>query len=233
VSKPRLLDLFCGAGGAAMGYSRAGFKVVGVDIKPQPRYPFKFIQADALLFLREMMSPRQWQDSGKECWDFAAIHASPPCQAYSSASIPGKPYPDLYEETRILLEHTGLPWVLENVRGAPHRSGVVLCGSQFGMRIRRHRYFETSFPMLISPCNHEDQGQTLSVTGNGYGGKHKGHNGMKPRDVGEAREVMGIDWMTIKELSQAVPPAYTELVGTQLLPHIRPGADPDEKARVR
>ncbi len=207
--RPRLLDLFCGAGGCSVGYHRAGFKVVGVDIKPQPNYPFEFHQGDALEFLE-----RHGQD-------FDAIHASPPCQAYSAATA-GKNrenHPDLIGPCRDLLTLTGLPWVMENVSGSPLAGlSAVLCGSMFGMKIRRHRLFEASFLILTPPCNHAAQPVVLSVTGTGYGGKHKGHNGTKPSGIVEAREVMGVDWpMTIRELSNAIPPAYTQYVGNQLL----------------
>jgi DNA (cytosine-5)-methyltransferase 1 len=206
---PRLLDLFCGAGGCSVGYSRAGFDVVGVDIKPQKNYPFEFVQADALQYLA---------DHGQE---FDAIHASPPCQHYSAATrdVNRENHPDLVAECRELLERSGKPWVIENVMGAPLSGfSAVMCGSMFGMKVRRHRLFETSFLMLSPPCNHAAQPVVLSVTGTGYGGKHKGHNGTKPSGVVEAREVMGVDWpMTIAELSNAIPPAYTFFVGKQLM----------------
>src|SRR6185503_7225741 len=140
--KPRLLDLFCGAGGAAMGYHRAGFEVVGVDIEPQPRYPFQFWQADVMEWLPAYMNDaRRYED---------AIHASPPCQAYSHGSVrfrnEGKEYPDLLSSTRDLLERTGLPWVIENVPGAPMLPDIKICGCQVGHpELRRVRWFETSW----------------------------------------------------------------------------------------
>lgn len=205
----RLLDLFCGAGGAAVGYHRAGFtEIVGVDNRPQPRYPFAFVQADALEYLAE---------HGR---GFDAIHASPPCQAYSAATKEGHRgnHPDLIGVTRGLLVRTGKPWVIENVPGAPLQGWpALLCGSMFGMKIRRHRLFECSLLILTPPCNHASQPVVFSVTGSGYGGKHKGHNGIKPRGIVQARVVMGIDWpMTIGEVSNAIPPAYTEFIGRQL-----------------
>ena len=209
MTRPRLLDLFCGAGGAAMGYFEAGFDVVGVDLAPQPRYPFEFHQADALTFPLE---------------GFAAIHASPPCQAYSVATADPSLHPDLYGPTKARLTETSIPWVIENVPGAPYRSGVVLCGSMFDMKIRRHRNFETSFPLLTWPCNHGAQKIVLSVTGTGYGGQFGTRNGTKPRDLAEAQEVMGVDWMLLRELSEAIPPAYTRFIGEQLLAHLERAA---------
>lgn len=215
--KPRLLDLFCGAGGAAMGYHRAGFEVVGVDIKPQPNYPFQFLQTDALLFLRE----GNWAvATGYETWTFDAIHASPPCQAFTNAQvIHGREHPDLLTPTRTLLEETGLPWVIENVPGAPMRKDLVLCGTQFdGLsgphgQLLRHRWFEfsdpTIAPALVHPCRHDRP--TVSVFG---------HGGHIYHGVEDWKKVMGIDWMTRDELAQAIPPAYTQFIGEALLAHI-------------
>jgi DNA (cytosine-5)-methyltransferase 1 len=209
--KPRLLDLFCGAGGAAMGYARAGFEVVGVDIKPQPHYPFEFIQADAL----------DWGVTWSGSFD--AIHASPPCQAFTNArTIHGVgDHKDLLTPTRTLLEATGLPWVIENVPGAPMRPDVVLCGSQFGLEdpgvggLVRHRWFEFSHPPahLLPPCQHSKA--TISVFG---------HGGHIYHGVASWRRAMGIDWMMRDELSQAIPPAYTEWIGKQLLMHLEVAA---------
>lgn len=212
--RPRLLDLFCGAGGAAMGYSRAGFDVVGVDIKTQPRYPFEFIQDDALEFMEFV------QDSPQ---DFAAIHASPPCQAYSDLRHrTGVEYPDLIALTRELLEATGLPYVIENVEGAPLHNPVVICGSSLGLgvggrQLRRHRLFETNWPLMAPPCAHGGQ-SVVGVYGTGGGGQMT--RGFKARGVAEAREALSTPWMTLAECAQAIPPAYTELIGHQLLQHI-------------
>jgi DNA (cytosine-5)-methyltransferase 1 len=217
VSKPRLLDLFCGAGGAAMGYSRAGFDVVGVDIKPQPHYPFEFRQADAIEYLSE---------TGAEGFDL--IHASPPCQAYSRLRhlpwLREKEYWDSIPPTRAALRAIGKPYVIENVEDAPI-DGIFLCGTMFGLRwpdgrpLYRHRPFETTAAFLLAP-GHPKHNRTL-VPGrllkdrgrlnNGYViGGHQ--NGLR------AMGAMGIDWMTGNELSQAIPPAYTEWLGRQLMP---------------
>jgi DNA (cytosine-5)-methyltransferase 1 len=214
--KPRLLDLFCGAGGAAMGYHRAGFDVVGVDIVPQPNYPFDFWKGDALLYAA---SP-----TFLNAQNIVAIHASPPCQAYSFVSLhrPGlrETHPDLVDPTRELLNDTGLPWIMENVVGSPLRKDVLLCGEMFGLRLHRHRYFETGggFFVMSQPhqrhqlkgaldnCHVED-GHARQVAGN-YA------------DHDSASKAMGIDWMNRDELRLAIPPAYTEYIGTQLLAHI-------------
>ena len=210
--KPRLLDLFCGAGGAAMGYHRAGFEVVGVDIKPQPQYPFEFHQADALTYLDE---------AGKHL-DFDAIHASPPCQAYTSMRHLGKRAgfgaPDLIDATRTVLSGTGLPWVMENVKGSPLLSPLILCGSSFDLNVRRHRLFESNVLILGTPCRHSDHGQPIAVYGD-----HPQQPGDKTyrinraRTLGEGQAAMGIDWMAWRSLTQAIPPAYTEWIGRQLL----------------
>ncbi len=212
--RPRLLDLFCGAGGAAMGYHRAGFDVVGVDVAPQPRYPFEFVQADALevpvLFMQDY---------------FDAVHASPPCQAFTAAqSIRGRDHVDLLTPTRELLQATGFPWVIENVPGAPMRKDLILCGSMFGLEhrgfgIRRHRWFEFSeqtLVPLVSPCWHRLP--PAYVYGHGADNKHRDKYGKT--SVTDWAALMGIDWMSRDELSQAIPPAYTELIGAQLLQHV-------------
>lgn len=215
--RPRLLDLFCGAGGAAMGYHRAGFDVVGVDVAPQPDYPFAFTEADALDVLIE------WDLS-----DFDAVHASPPCQAYSSlASLHAhKDYVDLYQQVRGHLARLGIPYVIENVVGAPYRSGVVLCGSMFDetIRLRRHRNFESNVLMLGPPCRHDLQTDLLGVYGASDGAhepgfKHKGHKrGPRQATTIEAREVMGMPWATKRKgLTEAIPPAFTEWIGAHLL----------------
>ena len=204
----RLLDTFCGAGGAGMGYHQAGFEVVGVDIKPQPRYPFKFVQADALEYIA---------DHGHE---FDVIHASPPCQAYSvTYSISNKNHPDLVDETREILQKTGKTFVIENVLGAPLINPLMLCGSMFkGVRVYRHRLFECQPPIYFAPmaCNHSytlpaSKGEYHSL--NGYDFITCVGNNF---EASSGRVAMGIDWMTRAELAQAIPPAYTKWIGEQL-----------------
>ena len=210
--RPKLLDLFCGAGGAAMGYYRAGFDVVGVDIKPQPRYPFEFVQDDVTT----------WDalDISKGRYD--AIHASPPCQFYTVAKNNGscQKAVDLVPWTLALLRSQDAPWIVENVAGAPLPSAIQLCGASFGLGtgefdLNRHRYFETNFGLLAPPCQHR-RGQTVGVYGNGTNSYHRAKFGRCVRAI-ELREAMGIDWMNRKELSQAIPPAYTEWIGTRLM----------------
>jgi DNA (cytosine-5)-methyltransferase 1 len=195
-----------------MGYSRAGFtEIVGIDLKPQPRYPFRFIQGDAL------RPPVRLED-------FDAIHASPPCQAYSSATAAPSEHPDLYVETRDMLTATGLPWAIENVIGAPCRYGLVLCGTMFGLErdgewLRRHRTFETPF-LILHPyrCRHRKERRAITVTGHCFLTVTKDcarHSRQGTFELSCA--LMGIDWMTRKELTQAIPPAYTEFIGRQLI----------------
>ena len=220
----RLLDLFYGAGGAAMGYHRAGFEVVGVDIEPQPHYPFEFHQADALEYVAE---------HGRE---FDVIHASPPCQAYSSATRDHSKHPDLYAATRNALLTVGLPYVIENVIGAPYDSGLVLCGSMFPLPpvtdsegrpvwVQRHRNFESSWFMFQPGCNHAAvkaiAGRPLTVTGHG-----DGREGETWREYKHSRKcptsfwpaVMGMPWVGDPySVRLSIPPAYTEWIGRQLI----------------
>lgn len=216
--RPLLLDLFCGAGGAAVGYHRAGFDVLGVDIAPQKRYPFSFIQADAL----EMLA---WLIASGDIQQFAAIHASPPCQADSLISRNlgyASNHIRMIVPTRALLEDSGVPWIMENVEGAPLRNPLMLCGSSFGLGIaengwylRRHRLFESSELLFAaSPCRH--RGRAISVCGLGTPKPIRDAIGRTVK-LPEYRRLMGIDWMTRGELSQAIPPAYTEWIGRQLL----------------
>ena len=221
MNKPRLLDLFCGAGGAARGYQQAGFYVVGVDNRPQPHYcGDEFYQADALEFCAA---------NGAE---FDAIHASPPCQAYSEATpVSYRPlHPDLIASTRGTLQATGHPYVIENVESARGLliNPVLLCGTMFGLPIWRHRYFEISPSVfvLVHPCNHdrtpvEIDGIKLIIpvlcTGGGDG-KRANRKTHRPRGkVRDIRLAMDIDWMVQAELTEAIPPAYTEYIGRQLL----------------
>jgi DNA (cytosine-5)-methyltransferase 1 len=191
----RLLDLFCGAGGAAMGYHRAGFEVVGVDKDLMPKYPFEFHQADALHFLAE-----HWRD-------FDVIHASPPCQTFARVTAwrgDRASHPDLLGATRGLLHLTGLPHVIENVPEAPLRRDALLCGSQFGLRVKRHRVFESNVSLfaLLPECRHVDLLPFM----------HKGERAFA--------DAMGCTWMSNREARQAIPPAYTEFLGAQLLAHL-------------
>ncbi len=235
MDRPRLLDLFCGAGGAAMGYSRAGFDVVGVDIKPQPNYPFEFAQDGASSVLSRLLVDGDWNE-----WhlgDFDAIHASPPCQAFTAyrriGNGIGDGYPDLIESTRGWLHATGLPYVIENVQGAPLIGPAMICGSMFDppMDIQRHRLFETNWPLEAPqwPCRHKLQGPDRFP-----GGRSKERTGRSDGavrgtiEVGawdiplkRQQEAMGIDWMTLLELSEAIPPAYTEHIGSYLLSEIK------------
>lgn len=285
---PRLLDLFCGAGGAAMGYHRAGFNVTGIDIEPQPHYPFKFIQAEALSYLA---------DHGHE---YDAIHASPPCQAYSIMhNLPwlrGRDYPLLILPTLEMLATLGRPYIVENVMGARHGAkGLAkrgldahglkagwLCGAAFGLPFYRHRLFAANW-LWLAPGHPKHQSRIrpdCSLAGRArdivfvpghprselwaYGGTVKGLPGgvagldVRPRQVefampallntgslaawqrgrgaqddgvgiGHARgwrlaaEAMGIDWMRRTELTQAIPPAYTEWIGWQLMKYLGDG----------
>jgi DNA (cytosine-5)-methyltransferase 1 len=205
-NRPRLLDLFSGAGGAAMGYARNGFDVWGVDNRDMPRYPFLFRKAAGLDFLAE---------NGHR---FDAIHASPPCQRYSAMSScrPGlaDEYPDLIGPVRELLDEIGVPYVIENVPGAPLRSDALLCGQMFGLPLYRHRIFESNVPLVQPPesdhllpaskAGHWKPGTIMSVSGH-----------VAP--IAEARRAMGIDWMTRDELVEAIPPQYTRHIGASLM----------------
>jgi len=202
----KLLDLYCGAGGAAMGYHQAGFTdIVGVDINPQPNYPYNFHQANALDTDPEYLK------------QFDLIHASPPCQAHSTLRhSPGaKPkYPMLIHRTRQLIKHH--PYVIENVPGAPIRPDLILCGSQFnlttddGHALRRHRIFETNFPTWNPTCNH--QLPVLGVYGDLAKNQRPSTRGVKAGRQ-QAHQLMGINWMTDQELTEAIPPAYTKYIG--------------------
>ncbi len=205
--RPRLLDAYCGAGGASVGYDRAGFDVVGVDIRPQPRYPFELVQMDAIEAILTM---------GK---DFDAIAASPPCQRYSNLT-PKKSrgnHPDLIAKTRAALEATGKPWVIENVVGARSllNSPLMLCGSMFGLRSRRHRLFESSFFILCDQrCDHRER--PLLVTTAGANSRAIRSPGQY-KSVKNALAAYGIDWMDAEGLKEAIPPAFTTFIGHQLL----------------
>lgn len=205
MKQPKLLDLFCGAGGAGMGYHWAGFQVIGVDIAPQPHYPFEFHQTDWLEYLS-----KHWHE-------FDTFHASPPCQGYSRMRhlpwLSDKTYPLLIPSVRDALQETGKTWVIENVSDAP-LNGAQLCGMALGLPITRHRRFESNVMLLFPPCP-------------GHPNLWHGRNNMRRRGSNsgvmgiapdqDPREAMGIDWMTGMEMRQAVPPAYTELIGHQII----------------
>lgn len=222
MSRPRLLDLYCCAGGAAKGYQRAGFYVVGVDIEPQPRYcGDEFIQADAL----EALADREFVSS------FDAGHGSPPCQDHSALNpwLKDNGTGHLLAATRRLLSQSGLPWVIENVDGSGlaaqedlfGANGLLLCGSMFGLPLYRHRLFESSLPLAAphhprhlvpaSKAGHWVPGTIISVAGN-------------CAPIAMAREAMGIGWMNRDELAESIPPAFTEFIGAQLLRSIERAA---------
>lgn len=210
--RPRLLDLFCGAGGAGMGYARAGFDVTGVDLAEQPDYPFLFIQADALAFV------------ARNARFFDVIHASPPCQAHSSLrALGGQPeHEDLIPATRGLLRASGKPYIIENVPRAPLIRPVVLCGEYFGLRVRRHRLFESNLSLWSPACHmHHRRKGTIGV----YGDHPQISKGMnRAHTLAEAQQAMGIDWMTWPELCEAIPPAYTHHIGRQVIKHLEMAA---------
>lgn len=207
----RMLDLFCKAGGASVGYQRAGFEVVGVDIKKQKRYPFEFIQADALEVMQDLDFLRS----------FDVLAGSPPCQTHSITqhlrNAQGKSTDkiDLIPETRAAFIESGLPYVIENVPGAPLKDALVLCGSSFGLKVRRHRLFESTIPLTGLPCDHKGQGRPVGIYGSMRDNIPQG--GRTAHSIEEAREAMGIDWMLWGDLVEAIPPAYTEHIGRQLL----------------
>lgn len=216
-AKPRLLDLFCGAGGAAMGYYRAGFDVTGVDIKPQPHYPFEFVQADALEYCAA---------HGHE---FDVIHASPPCQAYTgmrnitiSRFGAAPEHPDLVDDTRRALRATGRHWIIENVQNSPIDTHIILCGVSLGLpELARHRHFESDLLLFAQPCAHRSVPYTIGVYGDVPDGRRVSYPQFRlsriAKGLPEASRVMGIDWMTWDEIKLAIPPAYTEYIGRQLL----------------
>lgn len=215
---PRALDLFCCAGGAAMGLHRAGFEVLGVDIKPQPRYPFEFQQADALTFPLD---------------GFDFIWASPPCQGYTAIRFaPGaKGAPLLINAVRERMP-AGVPWVIENVEEArwAMRDPVLLCGSMFGLgaqgcRTQRHRLFEINFPLAQPECRH-DARPVIGIYGGHARKRAASAGGRGTQDVWEgghktaAKQALGINWMTLAEMSEAIPPAYAEYIGRAAIEHI-------------
>ena len=217
-TRPCLLDLFCGAGGAAVGYHQAGFAIVGVDIDPQPNYPFEFIQSDIFDLDPDFIA------------SFDAVHASPPCQAYSDLvwrNGNADALPKLIEPTREMLIASGKPYLIENVEGSPLRDYIVLCGTMFqGLRVLRHRLFETNFEISAPPHNKKHpKVHTLDKRKAHYGKTDEMKDFVQVTGGGNcsikaAREAMGIDWMKKREINEAIPPAYTRFVGIHLLKHL-------------
>jgi len=235
-TRPRLLDLFCCAGGASAGYHAAGFDVTGVDIRPQPHYPFPFIQADALTV---------------DLSGYDVIAASPPCQRYCVATPATRreDHPDLVEPIRRRLREAvarGDIWayVIENVPGAPLNDPITICGDTLRLGVRRHRLFESNVELYGTPCHHDRSAPAVPVYGS-YG-QRGGRNPVEGKPshstalpAGEpsrgtstdvARAAMGIDWMPWPELTQAIPPIYTAWIGVQLMSHARHHARPVTQA---
>lgn len=263
----RVLDLFCGGGGASEGYGRAGFEVVGIDDKPQPHYPDqdRVINVDAMAVLNYWGNPSAiwgpddpppgvirhpvdgWPSGSPlvvtpdgEPWaldDFDLIHASPPCQGFTRAAKlreaqggkTKKGAVDLLTPTLRLLDAIGKPYIVENVPGAPMRKDIVLCGSMFGLKVRRHRWFQTNLPIIATAgelrCDHKKQGKPVGVyhvmgdTAQGLD-KKTGRwvvGGSTAKTIEEAQEAMGIDWLPWNPLKEAIPPAYTEWLGRQAM----------------
>ncbi len=213
----RLLDLFSGAGGSAVGYARSGFEVVGIDCAPQKHYPFEFHIADALEYV---------QVHGRE---FDVIHASPPCQGYSRVrtmhTVRNRVYPMLIPQLQKLLQ--GRLYVIENVEGAPLHNPVLLCGLSFDLKLFRHRLFECPI-LLTSPPHQSHKGHKIGEGGfvcmAGHGDSGRGRIPWTHRCIASWRNASGIDWMTRAEMAQAIPPAYTFYLGLQLKEYLRKGA---------
>lgn len=207
----KLLDLYCKAGGASVGYARAGFEVTGIDIKNQKRYPFTFIKADVLEVLKDKDFLAQ----------FDVLAGSPPCQTHSITqhlrNAQGKSTDkiDLIPQTREAFVKSGKPYIIENVPGAPLIDPILMCGSYFGLKVRRHRLFESNIKLLGTTCNHKNQGKPIGIYGSMRdeipGGGHTA------KSIEEARDAMGIDWMIWGELVEAIPPVYTEFLGKQVI----------------
>jgi DNA (cytosine-5)-methyltransferase 1 len=207
----KLLDLFCGAGGASKGYAMAGFEVTGVDLKHGKRYPYTYIRADAMKVLQDKKFIKQ----------FDVIHASPPCQTFSrtkhlrDAQGNTTSKQDLLEPVRNLLIESGKPYIIENVPGSPLIRPVQLCGSSFDLKVRRHRLFESNISLVGARCYHKKQGRPIGVYGSLRDNIPSG--GKTAESIEEARESMGIDWMIWKELVEAIPPVYTKYIGEQVM----------------
>ena len=206
----KLLDLFCGVGGASVGYARAGFEVTGVDLKHGKRYPYTYLRADVLDVLQDHKFIQQ----------FDVIHASPPCQTHSitkhlrNAQGNTTSKIDLIPETRAALIAADKPYIIENVPGSPLINPIQLCGSSFGLKVRRHRLFESNMPLEGSVCNHKLQGRPVSVYGSLNDEIPKG--GKTAATIDEARDAMGMPWAIWTELVEAIPPAFTEYLGGQI-----------------
>jgi DNA (cytosine-5)-methyltransferase 1 len=213
--RPKALDLFCGAGGVSQGLHRSGFDVVGVDLHPQPRYPFPFIQADAAaISLR----------------GFDFIWASPPCQRFSDLAKRNKnahEWPDLIEPMRKLLKKADALYVIENVEGAPLVNAVMLCGTMFpGLRVLRHRLFEANFPIVAPPHGKHPKVHTFDKRKAHFGKTNEMVDFVQVTGGGNctlraARDAMGIDWMGKNEINEAIPPAYAEHIGRAALGQLR------------
>lgn len=227
---PWLIDFYCCEGGASEGYHRAGWRVCGVDRDPQPNYPHWFHQGDALDVMRRLIDGQaiDFRRSGRVIWltrdDILAAAASPPCQAHSTITPDKSKHVDLIPPTRELLQEWGIPFIMENVEGARRamNHAVRLCGSSFGLRVRRHRYFETNLDHVWSlPCRHAEQGVPVGVYGDHADGFSRRPNGtsrgVKAQTTDEARDVMGMPWASWHGATQAVPPVYTEFLGNQLM----------------
>ncbi len=206
----KLLDLYCGVGGASVGYARAGFEVTGIDLKHGKRYPYTYIRANVLEVIKDIDYLRQ----------FDVIHASPPCQTHSITqhlrNAQGKSTSkiDLIPQTRQALIESGVKYIIENVPGSPLIDPVQLCGSSFGLKVRRHRLFESNMPIKGSICNHKLQGRPIGVYGSLNDEIPKG--GKTATTIDEARKAMDMDWAIWTELVEAIPPAFTQYLGEQI-----------------
>ena len=208
----KLLDLFCGAGGASAGYARANFDVTGIDIKHGKRYPFTYIRGDVRDYLHlEFLS------------QFDVIAASPPCQTHSITqhlrNAQGKSTSkiDMIPETRTALMASGKPYIIENVEGSPLINPIKVCGSSFGLKVRRHRLFESNLTLTGTNCRHKQQGKPVGIYGSMRDEIPNG--GHTAKTMAQANDAMGIDWMIWGELVESIPPAYTEFIGRQVMNH--------------